>query len=78
MVFLPNLGDNRRDRLCFVSRTASTQSSDFLDLGQKSSFLGWKRHQVPIFKKTIIGFILISNTAFRNFQLKNRKDLEFA
>jgi len=51
MVFLPNLGVNRRDRLCGVPQTASAQSLDFLDLGQKSSFLDWKRHKVPIFKK---------------------------
>jgi len=59
MVFLPNLGVNRRDRLGGIPPYASAQSLDFLDLGQKSVFLNWKRHQVPIFKKTINGWALI-------------------
>jgi len=53
------LGVNLWDRLCGVPRYASAQSLDFLDLGQKSSFLNWKRHKVPIFKKTINGWALI-------------------
>jgi hypothetical protein len=32
MVFLPNLGVNRRCRLCDVARYASAQKLDFLDL----------------------------------------------
>jgi len=56
MVYLPNLGVNRRDRLCGTPQYATAQSLDFLDLGHKSSFLDWKRHQVPIFKKTISGW----------------------
>jgi len=64
MVFLPNLGVNRRDRLCGILPTASAQSLDFLDLGQKSSFLNLKRHQVPIFKKTINGWKPINSYCF--------------
>ena len=60
MVFLPNLGVNRRDRLYGIPEYASAQSLDFLDLGQKSSFLNWKLRQVPIFKKTINGWALVS------------------
>ena len=44
---------------------ASAQSLDLLDLGQKSSFLNWKRRQVPIFKKTLNGWAL-SNYASQN------------
>ena len=58
MVFLPNLGVNRRDRLCGIQEYASAHSLDFLDLGQKSSFLNWKRRQVSIFKKIINGWAL--------------------
>ena len=39
MVFLPNLGVNRRVCLCDVASYVSAQTLDFLDLGQKSSFL---------------------------------------
>ena len=59
MVFLPNLGVNRRDRLGGIPEYASAQSLDLLDLGQKSSFLNWKRRQVPSFKKTLNGWALI-------------------
>ena len=48
-------GFNRRDRLGGIPEYASAQSLDFLDLGQKFSFLNWKRRKVPIFKKTING-----------------------
>ena len=61
MVFLPNLGVNRRDRLGGIPEYASAQSLERLDLGQKSSFLNWKRRQVPIFKKTITGWALNSH-----------------
>jgi hypothetical protein len=37
MVFLPNLGVNRRDRLGGIPEYASAQSLDFFDLGQKSA-----------------------------------------
>jgi hypothetical protein len=47
MVFLPNLGVNRRVCLCDVASYVSAQPLDFLDLGQKSSFLDWKHHKVP-------------------------------
>ena len=60
MVFLPNLGVNRRDHLCGIPEYASAQSLDFLDLGQKSSFLNWKLRKMPIFKKTINGWALNS------------------
>jgi hypothetical protein len=48
MVFLPNIGVNLRVCLCGVGNYASAQTLDFLDLGQKSSFLDWKHHKVPI------------------------------
>ena len=48
MVFLPNLGVNLRPCLCGVVNYASAQALDFLDLGQKSSFLDWKHQKVPI------------------------------
>jgi hypothetical protein len=44
MVFLPNLGVNRRVCLCDVASYVSAQTLDFLDLGQKSSFLDWKHY----------------------------------
>jgi len=47
MVFLPNLGVNRRVCLCDVASYVSAQTLDFLDLGQKSAFLDWKHHKVP-------------------------------
>jgi hypothetical protein len=49
MVFLPNLSVNRRACLCGVVNYASAQTLDFLDLGQKSSFLDWKHQMVPFF-----------------------------
>ena len=49
MVFLPNLSVNLRACLCGVVNYASAQALDFLDLGQKSSFLDWKHHKVPFF-----------------------------
>jgi hypothetical protein len=42
MVFLPNLSVNLRACLCDVVNYVSAQALDFLDLGQKSSFLDWK------------------------------------
>jgi hypothetical protein len=51
MVFLPNLGVNRRACLCGVVNYASAQALDFLDLGQKSAFLDWKHHKVPVTDK---------------------------
>jgi len=50
MVFLPNVSVNLRACLCGVVNYASAQAIDFLDLGQKSSFLDWKHQQMPIFK----------------------------
>jgi hypothetical protein len=49
MAFLPNICVNRRACLCGVANHASAQALDFLDLGQKFSFLDWKHQQVPIF-----------------------------
>jgi hypothetical protein len=49
MVFLPNLSVNLRAGLCGIVNYASAQALDFLDLGQKSAFLDWKHHKVPIF-----------------------------
>jgi hypothetical protein len=51
MVFLPNLGDNLRACLCGVVNYASAQALDFLDLGQKSTFLDWKHQKVPVTDK---------------------------
>ena len=48
MVFLPNLGVNRRACLCGVVLYASAQALDFLDLEQKSSLLDWKHLKVPV------------------------------
>ena len=47
MVFLPNLGVNRRVCLCDVASYISAQPLDFLDLGQKSAFLDWKHDLEP-------------------------------
>jgi hypothetical protein len=47
MVFLPNLCVNLHACLCGVVNYASAQALDFLDLGQKSSFLDWKHQMVP-------------------------------
>jgi hypothetical protein len=44
MVFLPNLGLNRRVCLWGVASYVSAQTLDFLDFGQKSAFLDWKHH----------------------------------
>jgi hypothetical protein len=49
IVFLPNLSVNLRACLCGVVNYASAQALDILDLGQKSSFLDWKRQKVPFF-----------------------------
>jgi hypothetical protein len=54
MVFLPNLGVNLRAGLCGVVNYASAQALDFLDLGQKSSFLDWKLQNVPIFDNSLL------------------------
>ena len=43
MVFFANLRVNPRGSLCNVLAYASAQPLDFLDLGKKSSILGWKR-----------------------------------
>jgi hypothetical protein len=47
MAFLPNLGVNRRVCLCDVASYVSAQTLDFLDLGQKFSFLDRKHYLVP-------------------------------
>jgi hypothetical protein len=61
MVFLPNLGVYRRNRLCGIPEYASAQSLDCLDLGQKSAFLNWKRRQMPIFKQPINGWAVVKS-----------------
>jgi len=38
MVFLPNIGVNRRDRLYGVTRTTTAQFLDFLDPGKNPHF----------------------------------------
>ena len=53
MAFLLNLCVNLRPGLCGVVNYASAQGLDFLELGQKFSFLDWKHHQVPIIVKTL-------------------------
>jgi hypothetical protein len=55
MVFLPNLGVNLRACLCGVVNYASAQALDFLDLGQKSTFLDWKHQKLPVTDKKIYG-----------------------
>jgi len=42
MVFLANFGVNLHVCLCGDLLVASAQALDFLDIGQKSSFLDWK------------------------------------
>jgi hypothetical protein len=54
MVFLPNFCVNLRACLCGVVNYASAQTLDFLDLGQKSSFLDWKHLNVPIVGKDLL------------------------
>jgi hypothetical protein len=40
--------------LCGVVNYASAQALDFLDLGQKSSFLDWKHQKVPFYGKGLL------------------------
>jgi hypothetical protein len=47
MVYFPNLGVNRRGRLCGVASYASAQPLDFLDLGKISTCVNWKHPKVP-------------------------------
>jgi hypothetical protein len=49
MVFLPILSVNLRVCLCGVVNYASAQALDFLDLGQKSSFLDRKLQKMLFF-----------------------------
>ncbi|VBB42300.1 hypothetical protein TRIP_B200440 [uncultured Desulfatiglans sp.] len=42
MAFLANLGVNLHVCLCGDHQVASTQTIDFLDISQKSSFPDWK------------------------------------
>jgi hypothetical protein len=58
MVFLPNFCVNLRPCLCGVVNYASAQALDFLELGQKSSFLNWKHQRVPIILMAIYGWAL--------------------
>jgi len=59
MVFLPNLGVNRRSRLCDVASYVSAQELAFLDLEQKSSSVNWKHQKVPMPILPIYGWALI-------------------
>jgi len=59
MVFLPNLSVNLRACLCGVVNYASAQALNFLDLGQKSSFLDWKHLKVPVFGNVFYGRALM-------------------
>ena len=59
MAFLPNFCVNLRPCLCGVKNYASAQSLDFLELGQKFSFLDWKHHQVPVIEKPLYGWALV-------------------
>ncbi len=58
MVFLPNLGVNRRSRLCDGASYVSAQELDFLDLEQKSSSMNWKHQKVPMLILPIYGWAL--------------------
>jgi len=60
MVFLPNLGVNRRSRLCDVASYVSAQELDFLDLEQKSSSANWKHQKVSMPILPIYGWALFS------------------
>jgi len=53
MVYSADLCVNLRDRLCDVARHVSAQSLDFLDLGEISSFLDWKRPHVSILREVL-------------------------
>ena len=59
MVFLPNLSVNLRAFLCGVVNYASAQALDFLDLGQKSSFLDWKHKRCPSLATVFYGRALV-------------------
>ena len=60
MVFLSNLGVNRRSRLCDVASYVSAQELDFLDLEQKSSSVNWKHQKVPMPILPIYGWALVN------------------
>jgi hypothetical protein len=62
MVYLPNLDVKRRDRSRGAPPAAIAQSLERLDLGQKTSFLNWRRHPVPIINKTISGWYRLQLT----------------
>jgi hypothetical protein len=58
MVFLTDLGVNRRDRLVGLTPPAYAQPLECLGLGQKPPLINWKFSKVPIFIKTINGWTL--------------------
>jgi hypothetical protein len=66
MVFLPNLGVNRRSRLCDVASYVSAQELDFLDLEQKSSSVNWKHQKVPMPNLPIYGWALFNKRIQKN------------
>jgi len=65
MVFLPNLSVHRRCCLCGGARYASAQQLDFLDLGQKSTFVNEKHQHVPMLILTIYGWALVGDAGWR-------------
>jgi len=54
IVFLPNLSVNLCAGLRGIVNYASAQALDFLDLGQKPSFLDWKHQKVPFFSNGLL------------------------
>jgi hypothetical protein len=60
MVYFPNLGVNRRGRLCGVASYASAQPLDFLELGKIATCVNWKHPKAPGLIKQIYGRALIN------------------
>ena len=75
MVFLSNLSVNLRVCLCGVVNYASAQALDFLDLGQKSSFLDWKHQKVPVIGNGLLwtGTILVSYSRYQRCDYRTNK-----
>jgi hypothetical protein len=59
MAFLPHLRVNLHNCLCGIPKYASAQLLDFLDLGQKFSFMNWKTLLVSIRSNSTRGRILL-------------------
>ena len=72
MVFLPNLGVNRRSRLCDVASYVSAQELDFLELEQKSSSVNWKHQKVTMPILPIYGWALPNSIKLQSqFEILN-------